>query len=148
MDPSPVYFYSHIKGPFSAFSNFSNHHVTIDGKYYPTTEHYFQSQKFINDSPFMETIRIASTPTIAKKLGSSRTHVLRPDWETVKDNVMLTALRAKFTQHPNLKQLLLSTNDRILVEHTVNDKYWADGGDGSGLNKLGQCLMIVRDELK
>jgi ribA/ribD-fused uncharacterized protein len=142
-----IRFYSH-NGPFGAFSNFSDHPVTINGKYYPTTEHYFQSQKFINDSSFMETIRVASTPAIAKKLGSSRTHILRNDWENVKEDIMLTALRAKFTQHPNLKQLFLSTDDKILVEHTINDSYWADGGDGTGLNRLGHCLMIVRDELK
>ena len=59
---------------------------------------------------------------------------------------MIIALRAKFTQHPELKQLLLSTGNKILIEHTSNDKYWGDGY-GTGLNRLGQCLMIIRDEL-
>ncbi|CAF4077890.1 unnamed protein product, partial [Rotaria sordida] len=52
---------------------------------------------------------------------------------------------AKFQQHPKLKQLLLSTGNRTLVEHTINDSYW---GDGSGRNQLGITLMKVRDYLK
>jgi predicted NAD-dependent protein-ADP-ribosyltransferase YbiA (DUF1768 family) len=43
---------------------------------------------------------------------------------------------------------LLATGDAILIEHTRNDDYWADGGDGSGKNKLGLLLMQVREELK
>jgi hypothetical protein len=35
-----------------------------------------------------------------------------------------------------------------LVEHTSNDSYWADGGDGSGRNMLGRLLLRVRDELR
>jgi hypothetical protein len=55
--------------------------------------------------------------------------------------------RLKFTQHPHLRALLLSTGDALLVEHTENDSCWGDGGDGSGKNRLGQILMRVRDEL-
>ena len=60
---------------------------------------------------------------------------------------MLTALRAKFSQHPQLASLLLSTGGARLVEHTTNDRYWADGGDGTGRNRLGELLMQVRQEL-
>jgi len=61
---------------------------------------------------------------------------------------MLDALRAKFTQHADLRTLLLATGDAQLVEHTTNDSYWGDGGDGSGKNRLGQLLMRLRDELR
>ena len=67
---------------------------------------------------------------------------------SVKDDIMLKALRAKFTQNDHLKDLLLGTKQRELVEHTSNDTYWGDGGDGSGQNKLGKLLMQVRTELK
>jgi N-glycosidase YbiA len=43
---------------------------------------------------------------------------------------------------------LLETKDCKLVEHTKNDKFWADGGNGSGQNKLGILLMQLRDELR
>ncbi|OWK40537.1 GTP cyclohydrolase II [Fimbriiglobus ruber] len=61
---------------------------------------------------------------------------------------MLDALRAKFSQHEEMKAALLGTGDAKLVEHTANDDYWGDGGDGSGKNRLGQLLMRVRDELR
>ena len=61
---------------------------------------------------------------------------------------MYDACLAKFSQHPDLKQLLLSTGDAIIIEHTKNDNYWGDGGDGTGRNQLGKTLMRVRDTLK
>ena len=45
-------------------------------------------------------------------------------------------------------ELLLATGDAKLVEHTDNDDYWGDGGDGSGRNELGRILMAVRDALR
>ena len=76
-----------------------------------------------------------------------RSRPLRADWETVKESIMREALHAKFTQHEDLRELLLGTDDRPLVEHTRNDRYWADGGDGSGLNRLGILLMELRASL-
>lgn len=60
---------------------------------------------------------------------------------------MTEAVRAKFSQHEDLAAILLGTGDAKLVEHTRNDAYWGDGGDGSGKNMLGQILMRVRAEL-
>jgi N-glycosidase YbiA len=56
--------------------------------------------------------------------------------------------RRQFTQHEELITLLLSTGDSKLVEHTENDDYWGDGGDGSGKNMLGRILMQVRESLR
>jgi len=51
---------------------------------------------------------------------------------------MYLGLHAKFTQLEDLKNKLLSTEGRKLVEHTTNDRYWADGGgQGKGKNRLG-----------
>ena len=57
---------------------------------------------------------------------------------------MKKGLLLKFTQNPHLKEILLSTGNRSLVEHTEKDKYWGDGGDGSGKNRMGILLMEVR----
>ena len=57
-------------------------------------------------------------------------------------------LQRRVTQHEDLRRLLLATGDATLVEHTGNDHYWGDGGDGSGRNMLGRILMQVREELK
>ena len=61
---------------------------------------------------------------------------------------MFDAVLAKFTQNPDIARKLLSTGDAYLIEHTKNDSYWADGGDGSGKNRLGEVLMAVRDSLR
>ncbi len=132
--------------PWGELSNFSKHPIELDGARWPTTEHYFQAQKFA-DPAQRERIRTASGPGEAARLGR-RLPDLRADWEQVKDEVMLRALRAKFTQHDRLRRLLLSTGDAELVEHTKNDSYWADGGDGSGNNRLGVLLMQLRAELR
>lgn len=131
---------------FGYFSNFSNHPIEIDGSTWPTSEHYFQAQKF-DDKDYREEIRLALNPTSAKKMGQSRKYPIKTNWEDIKDKVMLDALRAKFTQHKNLKSLLMGTKDAYLSEHTKNDKYWGDGGDDSGKNKLGILLMELRSEL-
>ena len=60
---------------------------------------------------------------------------------------MYTAVLAKFQHNKDLAELLLATGDAMLVEHTGKDAYWRDGGDGSGLNRLGGILMRVREEL-
>ena len=62
-------------------------------------------------------------------------------------SVMREALDAKFRQHPGLATLLIATGEAALVEHTENDDYWADGGDGSGKNMLGRLLVDVRAAL-
>jgi ribA/ribD-fused uncharacterized protein len=135
-----------VTEPFGAFSNFSPHSVLLKGKVWPTTEHYFQAQKFAGtDSE--EEIRLAKSPMIAARMGRSRSRPLRADWETAKEPIMREALHAKFTQHRDLGETLLSTGNLPLIEQTKNDRYWADCGDGSGLNRLGVLLMELRASL-
>jgi ribA/ribD-fused uncharacterized protein len=141
-----INFYS-ARDEYGCFSNFSRHPIFLDGKRWPTSEHYFQAQKFAGTGR-EEEIRLAKTPMEAANLGRSRRHPMRRDWEAVKEAVMYAALRAKFTQHDDLKAILLGTGDATLVEHTSNDSYWGDGGDGSGRNRLGQLLMRLREELR
>ncbi|PVU56329.1 swarming motility protein YbiA [Enterobacter sp. HN503E2II] len=61
--------------------------------------------------------------------------------------MMRKALRAKFEQHAELRALLLATAHAKLVEHTENDAYWGDGGNGKGKNRLGYLLMELREQL-
>ena len=141
-----IHFYS-TKAEYGYFSNFSAHPIRLEGRTWPTAEHYFQAQKFAG-TPYEEEIRRANSPMIAARMGRSRKHPLRRDWERVKDGIMREAVLAKFTQHADVRAVLLGTGDAELVEHTSNDSYWGDGGDGSGKNKLGKILMSVRDELR
>lgn len=146
-EPTPVVNFYSVNDEFGEFSNFAHYPISLDGQKWPTTEHYFQAQKFEDEAKRKE-ISTAKTPMLAARLGRDRKVKLRRDWESVKDGVMRVAVMAKFNQHPELRELLLSTGDAKLVEHTENDSYWGDGGDGSGKNRLGQILMQVRDTLR
>jgi len=142
---NPLHFYS-VKDDYGEFSNFSPSPIHLKDRVWPTVEHYFQAQKFAG-TEHEEQIRLTDSPMIAARMGRSRARPLRKDWERVKDDVMREALQAKFTQHSRLRSLLVSTGKRPLVEHTKNDRYWADGGDGKGRNRLGELLMELRAEL-
>ena len=132
---------------YGAFSNFAAYPVSIDGETWPTSEHFFQAQKFA-DPTQREKIKSTASPMIAARLGRDRSTPIRDDWEAIKDDVMRRVLFEKFNQHREPRELLLSTGDALIVEHTTNDNYWGDGGDGSGRNMLGIILMEVRAKLR
>jgi ribA/ribD-fused uncharacterized protein len=134
------------KDEFGGFSNFSAHPFSLDGHRWPTSEHYFQAQKFAGTAQF-DAIRKANSPAIAARLGRSREFKLRRDWESVKDDIMRRAVRAKFEAHPELRDLLLGTGEEKIVEKTTTDTYWGCASDGTGKNRLGQVLMELRAAL-
>jgi ribA/ribD-fused uncharacterized protein len=146
MSMEDIKFYN-VGAAYGEFSNFAQYPIRVKGKVWPSTEHYFQAQKFAGTSQELA-IQKAASPMKAAEMGRSRKQRIRPNWDIVKDNVMYEAVKAKFSQHAELKTLLLSTGTAKLIEHTETDAYWGDGGDGKGLNKLGKILMKVRDELR
>jgi ribA/ribD-fused uncharacterized protein len=141
-----IYFYR-VNESYGCFSNFSHHPFELDGKLWKTSEHYFQSQKFIG-TPYEDEIRLVESPMVAAKLGRDRSKPLRTDWEIVKDNIMRKAVLEKFKTHQDIQQLLLSTGTNEIIEKTQNDYYWGCGKDGTGKNMLGKILMEVRDSHK
>jgi N-glycosidase YbiA len=147
--PDSVTNFYRTNEPYGEFSNFAPFPIRLEGKTWPTSEHYFQAQKFAGtDDAHAEAIRKANSPMLAAHMGRDRKKKLRRDWESAKVSIMREAVLAKFEQHEQLRELLLSSGEAKLVEHTENDDYWGDGGDGSGRNMLGQILMDVRRELR
>ena len=136
-----------VSDEYGCFSNFAPYPIKLDGKEWPTSEHYFQAQKF-EDEQHQETIRLEKSPMIAARMGRDRRKKLRHDWESVKVAVMRKAVQAKFAQHEDIRKILVATGNGGIVEHTENDSYWGDGGDGSGKNMLGEILMEVREQLR
>ena len=147
MTTMPIHFYS-TQGEHGCFSNFSRHPISLDGHTWPTTEHYFQAMKFPHDPERQAEIRNAKSPTICKRIAWKKGVKLRDGWDSLRNDVMRTALHAKFTQHEAAREVLLGTGDEELVEHTARDSYWGDGGDGKGQNMLGRLLMELRDTLR
>jgi hypothetical protein len=140
-----IYFYS-TKDEYGEFSNFAAFPISLDGKRWPTTEHYFQAQKF-EDAAYREKIRKTNSPMIAARLGRSRKVKLRRNWESIKIDAMRRAVHAKFDSHPELQELLLSTGDEQIVEDTTRDEFWGCGSSRTGKNWLGRILMEVRAAL-
>ncbi|MFK7952188.1 MAG: NADAR family protein [Ekhidna sp.] len=132
---------------YGCFSNFSDHGFDLEGAWWPTTEHYFQAQKFAG-TEHVEVIRQAPNPTEATKLGRDRNRPLRSDWEAVKDAIMQRGTLAKFQTHEDIRKILLDTGDAPIVEISPNEEYWGLGKDGNGKNRMGTILMSVRDELR
>jgi len=141
-----IEFYS-TKDKYGEFSNFAAFGFRIDGRWYRTSEHYFQAMKF-EDAEYQEKIRETKSPMIAARLGRSRKIKIRDDWEQVKIDVMRTAVRAKIGEHRELQELLQGTGEEELIEAAAGDYFWGIGKDGSGQNWLGKILMEVRDEIK
>jgi ribA/ribD-fused uncharacterized protein len=134
--------------PFYELTNFweDAQTILIDGKQWRTTEHYYQASKFKSEK-LIERVRMLATPREAFEFGRKHANELRADWRHVNLAIMLKALRCKFYQNATLAALLKSTADAELVEHTANDAFFGDAGDGTGENHLGKLLMKVRDEL-
>ena len=161
------------KEPFGEFSNYYPSPIIVNNFSYPTVEHFFHTQKFLGQDmtprsqQYAGLIASQSTPNKAKILARQeigggykwRTDLndvirsypdvqIRADWDLVKDEVMRSGVYHKFLQNPQLWAVLNSTGDYALAEHTSRDSYWGDGGNGTGLNKLGQILVGVRTLLR
>ena len=136
------------KEQYGSFSNFSRHGFQLDGKFWPTSEHYFQAQKFHEFIEYEERVRLAPTPKEAANIGRDRSLPLRKDWEQVKDSIMRKGVLQKFKTHEDIRKILLSTGLEEIIEDSPIDYYWGIGATGTGRNMLGRILMEVRAELK
>lgn len=135
------------KGEHGYLSNFYRSPFVIAGKTWLHVEGRFQSQKVLG-SPREEEIRLTASPMVAARMGRSREHPIRPNWTEIRLDVMREAVMAKFEQNADLRARLLSTGNAMLVEHSVRDRFYGDGGDGTGANWLGRILMETRDKLR
>ena len=77
----------------------------------------FQAHKFLDKNPHLATrIRESPTPRAALQEATRLTRLRRADWYEVNVDIMDTVLEAKFAQHPELRDLLLSTGEREIRE--------------------------------
>jgi len=145
-DEEVIYFSPKSKD-FKELDNYYEVGLDIDGKVWPTVEHYFQAAKFPTNAELQETIRKAKTAAKAKTLGRDGSPV-REDWETYRVEVMEKALREKFSdKNPEFKAKLLSTKDIPLLNES-QDNYWGIGRKKIGSNTIGKLLMKIRAELR
>lgn len=131
-------------GEYFFLSNFYKANVIYCGIRYTNNEAAFQSMKVKNDKDRDKFTNL--DPSSAKKLG--RNIDLREDWEDIKFDIMHQICTNKFNQNEDLKQKLLATGDKYLIEgNNWKDTYWGVY-NGVGENNLGIILMNVRENLR
>ena len=135
-----------FRNKYHFLSNFFLVKINIDDFEYNSTEHYFQSMKFI-DPKIQEQIRNAPTPSIAKKF--AKKFMRRKEWYEIRLDVMERALRVKF-DIPEMREKLIATDDMYLQEgNRWKDTFWGvDLKTGKGKNHLGRLLMKIRTQIK
>lgn len=158
-EPEPILFFGsdESKGEYRNLSNMSEHPIDVNGEKFPTVEHYFhgmQAKEFEDTESYNKIIK-AKTPKAVKALSTKIKNVLKEIWDTKRDGIMESGIRAKFVQHPELRKQLLETGDTIIGFADPRDTYWGIGtsieSDKSkkpskwrGQNKLGKMLMELR----
>lgn len=157
-----ILYFARDREQFGWLSHFHPAPIELDGVVWPTVEHYYQAQKSF-DPAYRQAILEARFPGKAKRLARQpaalgkqsrqswfqKNHALpRSDWHEVKLDIMRRADLAKFTQHCDLRDLLLATGEAELIEDSASEPFWGIGLDGDGLNWAGRVLMEVRETLR
>jgi ribA/ribD-fused uncharacterized protein len=144
----------------TCFSQWFEAGFDIDDIHYPTAEHYMMAEKarLFADEEIRSKILTATHPKQAKDYGRKVRNFDPVLWEEQRLSIVVRGNLAKFEQNPDLREFLLGTGDRILVEASPVDKIWgiglaADHPDAMfpekwpGLNLLGIALMEVRSKI-
>ncbi len=127
-------------------SNFYPSVILVEGISFSSVEQYYQWSKCATQQG-KDLILYARTPGQMKRLGKQV--IIKKDWEQIKEAVMYKGVKAKFSQNPELKALLLATGTEELAEgNNWGDTFWGvNYYTREGQNKLGKILMKVREEI-
>lgn len=133
----------------------------VDNNKYFCMEQYMMAEKarLFSDKDILEQILKSNSQHEVKALGRKVKNFVQSTWDNSKHSIILTGSYCKFIQNNNLKQFLIKTGDKILVEASPYDAVWGikmgiDDKDINnplkwrGRNMLGFALMEVRDEVK
>ncbi len=163
--PKYVHFWGHRPSKDGAisktcFSQWYEAAFDLDGHHYPTAEHYMMAGKarLFGDADACRRILGASTPGEVKAIGREIVSFNEDTWLAHRWQIVVDANMGKFSQNSALKEFLLNTGDRILVEASPVDRIWGMGlaaddpkaanpAEWQGLNLLGFALMEVRSRL-
>lgn len=129
-------------------SNFSAFRLNWHGWGFDTSEAAYQWEKFPNAPEVRDSIRFATSAHEAFKIAERYKAVRRPDWDSVKADIMKAILCEKALQHEYVRRKLLATGDRELIENSWRDDVWGWGPNRDGQNLLGKLWMEVRAELR
>lgn len=155
---------THIYFWGSFLSNWIPNNLSIryDGHTFSNSEQLFMYLKavfFKDQLKAREIVEFGNDPRTAKNLGREVSNYDEKEWSKVREEMMFKACLLKFQSDEKLKQQLLDTENKILVEGTPFDPIWGvmikwdddrilDESNWRGQNMLGKVLMNVRKELQ
>ena len=153
MTDTHVYFWRNN----TPFSNFYRKKFMYKGHSLIFSEQAFMIEKALQFDPSkVELIANTKYAQDAKGIGRQIRNYNDRIWSAKRYHAMVQVLEAKF-EDPELKEILLATGDRIIVEASPYDRIWGVGlseedddlytGNWKGQNLLGKALMEVRDKL-
>lgn len=162
LEPKFLFFWSHKPGKSkNCLSQWFDSPFTVEGTQYATAEHWMMAGKarLFHDNAALERILAATHPGEVKQAGREVTPYHPEEWDAYKFAIVVEGNFHKFAQHPDLREFLIGTGDRVLVEAAPNDGIWGIGIDEydpraphpaqwPGENLLGFALMQVRARLK
>jgi ribA/ribD-fused uncharacterized protein len=132
---------------------------TVDGVSYPSAEHWMMAAKarLFGDADGLTAVLRAASPGAAKAAGRKVRGFDEDRWAAARYDIVVAGNLAKFGQHPNLRNFLLATDRKVLVEASPYDPIWGIGMAATnpdvahpsrwrGLNLLGFALMQVREQ--
>jgi ribA/ribD-fused uncharacterized protein len=151
MSNGEIRFYRASEKPFGAFSNLYRREIEFEGDNYVTSEHAYQAGK-ARKPEVKEWLMSAPSPSLLAMAAHGLYYWdVAPGWSRTKFDRMRGVLRAKFTQHEDLRELLLSTRSAKLIETATVDnevnRLWGEV-NGQGRNMLGELLMELREALR
>lgn len=146
-----IHFYRASDETYGCFSNLYRRPVEFEGVVYETSEHAYQAGK-ARKAEVRDWVLSAPSPAlVAMAAHGLYWWDIRSDWSKIKFDRMRHVLRAKFSQHDDLREILVSTGDARLVESATVDnavnRLWGEV-KGQGKNMLGQMLMELRTQLR
>ncbi|WP_245279696.1 NADAR family protein [Rhizobium leguminosarum] len=146
-----IRFYRASEKPYGAFSNLYRREIEFEGELFQTSEHAYQAGKARKPDVKKWLMQAPSPSLLAMAAHGLYYWDVAPGWSRTKFDRMRGVLRAKFTQHLDLRNMLLSTGDARLVECATVDnevnRLWGEV-NGVGKNMLGVLLMELRTQLR
>ncbi|MEU6356774.1 NADAR family protein [Streptomyces sp. NPDC047072] len=133
----------------------------VAGVSYATAEHWMMAGKarLFEDREAERRVLEAKSPAQAKKMGRLVRGFDETTWRRERFAIVVEGSVQKFAAHPDLREFLLDTKDRVLVEASPVDRVWGIGlaADDEaaqhperwrGPNLLGFALMEARERLR
>lgn len=135
-------------GGWYVFDNFAPFQVEWRGELYPTAEHAYQAAHFIDTKPELaEEVRLCTSPLQAKDLANHNSEYDDPSWNEIRLSIMKEIIAAKLEQHAYIREKLIETGTKIIVEMNDDDNFWGWGSDKNGQNHIGKIWMELRNRL-